>query len=318
MGNTEDVTEDDSWIQSLPDDVINAVPEAHLSSTNDISLHDNVIQATPSTEQEAIEGPVMTIRKEQLVQDEDLQKILHSMQTSDKIKNRWKFKWQDKTIRDVRQVLSTAEKLNSLITAQLDIIIQHTKPHQEQGNLLIRNSWSKVEKVNALSYLFGDGTRIEKETYTTEMLSLSVLSAKALSKKKSPLTKVPSRDVLNVVAAKLMYPKALKEWEFDSTIKCNSVEGVPGNISFFSYPEYNEMRNKLEPKCWDGDHLLVNLRCRVCTEGLSGWNISKEAWHAVCELKNPNPISPALVKDLIDRQSNSNAQKTFSTGHRHF
>ncbi|CAC5400819.1 unnamed protein product [Mytilus coruscus] len=87
------------------------------------------------------------------------------------------------------------------------------------------------------------------------------------------------------------------------------VEGV-GHVKWFSYPEVSEKRNKMEPKCLDAHHLLVNLRVKVCKDGLQG--IQKRAWHAVAE-KNRDIISKSLVVDLIDKQNNAFALRTFST-----
>ena len=61
--------------------------------------------------------------------------------------------------------------------------------------------------------------------------------------------------------------------------------------------------------CVDAHHLLVNLRVKVCKDGLTG--IRKEAWHKVAE-EDRNIISKALVVDLLDKQKSGYAQRTFS------
>ncbi|CAG2192105.1 unnamed protein product [Mytilus edulis] len=65
----------------------------------------------------------------------------------------------------------------------------------------------------------------------------------------------------------------------------------------------------MEPKCLDAHHLLVNLRCKVCKDGV--WGIRKDAWHAVADSDN-NIISKGIVVDLLDKQNNAFAKRTFS------
>lgn len=62
-------------------------------------------------------------------------------------------------------------------------------------------------------------------------------------------------------------------------------------------------------KVIDSDHLLVNCRVKVCKDGLKG--VPKTGWHKVAEM-DPTIISKSLVEDLLDKQRNSYAQRTFS------
>ena len=59
--------------------------------------------------------------------------------------------------------------------------------------------------------------------------------------------------------------------------------------------------------CIDAHHLIVNLRVKVCKDGLKG--IQKEAWHSVAE--NREIISKSLEIDLKDKQSKAYALKYF-------
>ena len=52
----------------------------------------------------------------------------------------------------------------------------------------------------------------------------------------------------------------------------------------------------------------MNLRVKVCKDGLQG--IRKKAWHEVAD-KNREVISKALVVDLVDKQNNGFAKRTF-------
>ena len=86
------------------------------------------------------------------------------------------------------------------------------------------------------------------------------------------------------------------------------IVGLKDEISWFSYPGYSDELKHLEPKCLDGEHLLVNARVKVCKDGMLG--LQKEAWHQVAEVY-PDVISKSLVVDLVDKQSAANAKRTF-------
>ena len=78
------------------------------------------------------------------------------------------------------------------------------------------------------------------------------------------------------------------------------IQGIDESIVWFLYPEYNQQRNMVEPKCLDSHHLLVNYRVKACNNGFAGYGISKEAWQRVAESDN-SIISKAIVTDLIDK-----------------
>ena len=107
----------------------------------------------------------------------------------------------------------------------------------------------------------------------------------------------------------------LDEWKQNATIN----EHVTVHASdfscklniWFSYPEFSSERKSLEPKCRDGHHLFVNARVKVCKDGLPGFGVNIEAWRFVAE-HHPNILSKSLVIDLLDKQSNQFARRTFS------
>ena len=49
----------------------------------------------------------------------------------------------------------------------------------------------------------------------------------------------------------------------------------------------------------------------MCKDGLPGYGLDKRAWHDVAEADN-DIISKALVVDLLDKQNNAFAKRTFS------
>ena len=63
------------------------------------------------------------------------------------------------------------------------------------------------------------------------------------------------------------------DWELKSKIKLSvkiprKIAGLP-NIQFqlFSYPEFSQRRNQLEPRTLDFSHVLTNMRMHICHHG---------------------------------------------------
>ena len=80
-------------------------------------------------------------------------------------------------------------------------------------------------------------------------------------------------------------------------------------IDWYSYPELNIETGDLLCKCLDSHHLLTNLRIKTSTAGLQ--NISAETWKKVAR-SYVTDLTPAMVDDLVDKQSNAYAQTHFS------
>lgn len=118
-----------------------------------------------------------------------------------------------------------------------------------------------------------------------------------------------TKERLNNTDAAMLYHTKYDEWKEESTVKIKTRIENADTTKWFSFPEFNEKRQQIEPKCVDTHRLLVNLRCEVCKDGLVG--IRKEAWHQAAE-KNNAVISNAIVVDLVDKQYNSFAKRTFS------
>ena len=133
-----------------------------------------------------------------------------------------------------------------------------------------------------------------------------------VSRRNSLKRHVATKSLLSVLASKVLYParRAMfyENAPFPEKLK---IDGTDQPEFWFAQPEFHHKRRQLEPKCLDSHHLLVNLRSKVCRDGLPGYGISKDAWWKV-SFKYNEVISRALVCDLIDKQSNSYARKTFS------
>ena len=229
-------------------------------------------------------------------------------------------KWESKTENCVSEFLQNAEILNKELTVpEINEIIKNTKEQQKDAGITIYVSdMSKAEKVNALIKIFGDQSSVnvpDREKKLDQVYSLKEM-AKTVLAKRFNTKKCSSKHTLNVVSATVVYPHALEEWKTTATVAQDvyvyDAEGFMWKPEhWFAFPEFNMKRKMLEPNVWDSHHLLVNLRVKVCKDGLPGFGISNEAWFFVAA-NYPHIISKCLVNHLIDKQSNAFAKRTFS------
>ena len=227
-------------------------------------------------------------------------KVLHALQSSKDEK--LAAKWKDKTTDNLLRYMESACGLSKLIVKELDVIYSML-PHQNDINIHWR-SMTKSRKASYLSQIVGDKSTIEsywKAVPTLKSACLQVLRQRHRHN---------GKDVLNAVYSTLVYREEKEKWAQQSPFAEGYViDGIDEYITWFSYPEFSATRNKMEPKCLDGEHLLVNARVKMCKDGMLG--LSKQAWHDVSK-HDSNIISPSLVVDLVDKQSAENAKRTFS------
>ena len=220
--------------------------------------------------------------------------------------------WAEKSLNDVKSSVETARSLQRLRVPELNILIHHTRPEQNVCGVFVKLGAAKIDKVNALSDVIGDGSNIALNMFVDKVHSLTTLAGNILMKKAMGV-RSPSKDMLNVVCATSIYPHERREWESKSTMK--DIKIVTDDFEckpeyWFSYPEYSDNHQQLDPKCLDAHHLFVNCRVKVCKDGLEGFGIKNDAWLSVAE-KFPHVISKCLVQDLLDKQNNAFAQRTF-------
>lgn len=230
-----------------------------------------------------------------VILDNDAKKLLRDLASKRKY-------WEGKTILDVRSILNSPQKIQNLTVKDLDIILSFFTVNAEQKGIKIRRNSLKYEKVNAIFEIMDMSSRMEHKTKRRVPTLLSIAEKVVKS-----LPKVFTNAVYASVTYKQKYQKWVSEMPFAETME---IEGCDSNQrQWFSYPERNKYNGRLLSKVVDGDHLLVNCRVKICKDGIH--NISKEGWHEVAR-QNPHIISPSLVEDLLDKQKNSFAQKTFS------
>lgn len=86
------------------------------------------------------------------------------------------------------------------------------------------------------------------------------------------------------------------------------IDDVVLKMDWYSIPEVNPATGELLCKCLDSHHLLTNLRTKTSTTGLQ--DISPTAWKKVAQSYETN-LTPSMVEDLVDKQSNAFAQTHF-------
>ena len=221
-------------------------------------------------------------------------------------------KWQYKTVEQLFSAATNHNEIEKFDEHEKVILLPWLEWFRRRSTQW-KKSWPKHDKVNAVSHIYGSCVVVTKDRQIPQMLSLREQCANAISKPKSRMEAGNlSKYALNIVAAFILCRDHEKTWNEISTVANPLyVAGLDEYIHWFSYPEYNAKRDKLEPKCLDGDHLLVNLRVKVCRDGLPGYGVSRNAWIRVAET-HPDVLSPALAIDLIDRQNNAYARQTFS------
>ena len=301
----------------LQDDAIDGV--SYLSSDAIEAFHMFADDARSSDTAERVNSTnQMQTATRRGLETTELLVIVHKLQNhlNDGTSRKWSEMSVDGATYYLRNILSSAEHLQNLLTRELDVIIETTKDLQKSYGLDVKKSWNKTDKVNGLCLILQNGTQLDtkENTIRPPPPSLAQFCVNSICSPKSKLSvhKMPSKDVLNVVAAMVLYPSRRDEWEqsapFDIGLK---IEGLDDPKFWFAYPEFNERRGQLEPKCLDSHHLLVNCRAKVCKDGFPGYGIKPEAWVKVAE-SDSSIISKALVVDLLDKQNNGFARRTFS------
>ncbi|CAG2201472.1 DHDH [Mytilus edulis] len=129
------------------------------------------------------------------------------------------------------------------------------------------------------------------------------------------ISKFP-KDVLNIVYAEHIYPTEELKWRNNMPFaQSTHIEGLNTNIQWYSKQEYVSNRFMHLFSLLDCHHLLTNARIKCCSTGIVEAGIHSNAWSKVARQTSKDGkeiISSALVDDLIDKQRNVYAQKTFS------
>ena len=216
--------------------------------------------------------------------------------------------WQKRNITHILELFectNSAAKLKELSMKELCVLVSSTESYQIKQGKLIPKSWSKIKKANALSELFGDKSQLQlgNKPKSLKMLSLCDITFAAVCKFPKP--------VLNAIYAVFSYQEHHAMWIQDSPVGAvMEIKGIVEENEWFSYPEVHQQTGQPVVKCIDGHHLFV----KICKDGVQG--VKKDAWHQVAE-HDSSIISKSLVVDLLDKQRNSYAKRTFSADVEH-
>ena len=175
--HTQDVLHEDPHNEQ--DDQMNCLPDAAL----ELMQNDGIILTASSevpndaepNQNENTENDDDVVREavqeQQCLPQEKYDELLLALRTVRPSR------WQNFSAENVKHLTSTAENLQTLTVKELDVItdvIGHRKD--------IKKSWNKLDKTNALSYLIGDKSNIQKEKSIPKMKSLAYFAAAELVK----------------------------------------------------------------------------------------------------------------------------------------
>lgn len=193
--------------------------------------------------------------------------------------------------------LSTLRDIRKLIIPELRIF--HRILKAEHGIMLFQASFKKNDMVDSISRLL----KVEINWKNQEVPSLKS-QAKAVVQSCIP-------DVtLQCCVAKAMWVVEKEKWISRCPVPVQIPVSSEKTYSLYSYPEFNRKTKEVHMFVIDPTHVLTNLRSHATRKGFPGM-ADKDAFVRVCE-KTPDVLSPAIVKEVVDKQNAEIAMRVFS------
>ena len=252
-----------------------------------------------------VHDTVDTISTEIQVDDADLDRMLVALKSSNFAAN-----WIDTSHTEFKSHFSSANEINSKFKLkELLVCLQSIHGKLKRRDVKIKLSDPKYKIVNTFSSLFGDNTEILKKTVKVK----SPPSLRSLAK--SYLHHACPKSVINAVYAQQIFLSKYEAWNSESPFNNKMKVQNSGDPEFwYAQPEWLSETESFLFNVLDITHLFSNARCTCCSKGMDAAGISKCAWLEVSkrEKDNKTGLNLSMVKDLIDRQSNAFARKTFS------
>ena len=213
-------------------------------------------------------------------------------------------KWADKDINDLNDAMSTADSINSSFRINdLKIALGCMPPVLAANHFKIKSNSPKYQLVNMLAQLCGNSSLI------TPTVKKNPSALKTIAKQ---CIQAFSKIALNIIVATNTVQDDITQFYNDSPFSRSVfIENMQENYVFYSKPEYFPCLDEYIYMLLDCHHIFVNGRCTVCAKGIYGLGVKKEAWVDLAK-DYKSGLNPAIVIDLIDRQANSFAKKTFS------
>ena len=169
----------------------------------------------------------------------------------------------------------------------------------------------KAYLVNCVSKLFGDGTVLPSNTKVQPLRTLVL----------GKLRKIP-KTYTNILYATNIWQQEKSEYERRARFPSNKPYTIATTDSTFTihqwYAQPITVCQTPVQFVIDPHHILVNNRCRCCSNGMYGMSIDPHAWTRVAEGENlrtaseKTGLSLELTTELRDRQRNAFAMTTFS------
>ena len=232
-----------------------------------------------------------------------LTSILSELRTCDA--SRKKAKWVGVDEEQIQELLFSDGKIISQKLVRKELLICHS--YLNQHTTKPPTKMTKVELVNSITNMFGNDP-LPGRLKTPKSLRMII---------KDMFNRKYSKEAINAITAtNIVIKDKLPEWRSNNcAFQTPAIIGSqPEPYVWYCQPEYFEANGRYVEFLLDCHHLFVNARCHVCQNGITGLGVSKEAWIEVAEdNKRTNVgLNIAMVKDLIDRQSNAIAQVVFS------
>ena len=222
-------------------------------------------------------------------------------------------KWNNTSSSALKEFLANAETIKSAFTSkELQIMItciqENICSEQVISKTKYNKSTPKFKLVNLVSEIMGDKSKVK------HMRRCKVKKLRHIIR--DYINRNFSKTATNIiVATNEFHQKRVPAWRHRSLFGTEAIIGHHEDPYYwYSQPEYEENLDQTIYALLDCHHLFVNARTTICSRGLPQLGIHKEAWLEVAKdsKENQTGLSYAMVADLIDRQSNAYAQKTFS------
>ena len=276
----------------------NSIAGSHDQMETDITLPAQRAQIEESLE-------TCEMHEDTLSQDSAADALLTNMmnvlQTDSSVKRK---KWAGITLQELKESTKSIENIeHSFYKTELQVCLRSFSDHLQKNQIHFAVSWNKSKLVDFFYNFLHQPEKLVPQRRRYRMLSLKTLCLTAISK--------ISKEILNVVQAEHTYPLQEEKWRQDMVFtNPTHIQGLNTDIIWYSKPEYIEQRFTHLFCLLDCHHLLTNARAKCCSSGIPSAGIDKNAWIKVAQ--EDGCISRALVEDLVDKQSNAYAQKTFS------
>lgn len=291
------------------DDVMKYVDENSLAtlesgaSSTTIDISDNINVEENLDFQQNTED--VQSENDTLLTKTDIENMHFSLKRSKNSKKKWEMPSTEFLL-----LFSSATEINKRFTKQelLDMLAPVAGKLASNG-IKVLASETKRKLIEKICPILGDGSTLPDPPKRTRGSPKS-LRAQA----RSIVNKLP-KDILCALYAENICERKYESWTYFNPFgKYINVEGIPDFREWYSMPEFNKCTGNYVFMILDTYHQLCGLRRLVCQKGIPSRGIKRSAFVKIAEENETNGcgLSPAMVNDLIDKQSVAFALGTFN------